>query len=185
MKLLDVGGGTGDIAFRFLQAGGGEVTVYDINPEMLDVGRDRAIDKGYLTGIDFMEGDAEKLPFADGTFDAYTIAFCIRNVTHIEKALSEAHRVLKPGGHFLCLEFSHVEVAGLDKIYDAYSFSILPRLGQLVAGDKDSYEYLAQSIRKFPKQKEFAQMIEQARFNVVSYENLSGGISAIHSGWRT
>jgi len=185
MKLLDVGGGTGDIAFRFLEAGGGEVLVYDINPEMLAVGRDRAIDKGHLKNIEFMEGDAEKLPFDDETFDAYTIAFCIRNVTHIERALAEARRVLKPGGHFLCLEFSHVAVPGLDKIYDTYSFSVLPRLGQMVANDRESYEYLAQSIRKFPAQKKFATMIEQAGFDVVSYENLSGGIAAIHSGWRT
>ena len=185
MKLLDVGGGTGDIAFRFLEAGGSCVTVYDINPEMLEVGRDRAIDKGHLSGINFMEGDAEKLPFDDGSFDAYTIAFCIRNVTHIEAALAEARRVLKPGGHFLCLEFSHVAMAGLDKIYDVYSFSVLPRLGQLVAGDRDSYEYLAQSIRRFPEQKKFAQMIEEAGFDVVTFENLSGGIAAIHSGWRT
>ncbi|MCK5168076.1 MAG: class I SAM-dependent methyltransferase, partial [Rhodospirillaceae bacterium] len=177
--------GTGDIAFRFLEAGGSCVTVYDINPEMLEVGRDRAIDKGHLSGINFMEGDAEKLPFDDGSFDAYTIAFCIRNVTHIEAALAEARRVLKPGGHFLCLEFSHVAMAGLDKIYDVYSFSVLPRLGQLVAGDRDSYEYLAQSIRRFPEQKKFAQMIEEAGFDVVTFENLSGGIAAIHSGWRT
>lgn len=185
MKLLDVGGGTGDIAFRFLDAGGAEVTVYDINEDMLNVGRDRAIDKGCLKGIDWMQGDAEKLPFSDATFDAYTIAFCIRNVTHIENALSEARRVLKPGGHFLCLEFSHVEVAGLDKIYDAYSFSVLPELGRMVAGDRESYEYLAQSIRRFPDQKTFATKIEDAGFEVVSYDNLSGGIACIHSAWRT
>lgn len=185
MKLLDVGGGTGDIAFRFLQAGGGEVTVFDINEDMLAVGRDRAIDRGFLNHIEWMQGDAEKLPFADATFDAYTIAFCIRNVTHIENALHEARRVLKPGGHFLCLEFSHVEVAGLDKVYDAYSFSVLPELGRMVAGDRDSYEYLAQSIRRFPVQKKFARMIEDAGFEVVSYDNLSGGIACIHSAWRT
>lgn len=184
-KLLDVGGGTGDIAFKYMERGGEDVTVYDINDEMLAVGRDRAIDKGLLTGIEWMQGNAEKLPFADATFDAYTIAFCIRNVTHIDKALAEARRVLKPGGHFLCLEFSKVVQPGLNKIYDTYSFSILPKLGELFANDRDSYQYLAESIRRFPDQETFKSMITDAGFGQVSYENLTGGISCIHSAWRT
>ena len=185
MKLLDVGGGTGDIAFKYLERGGDDVTVYDINDEMLAVGRDRAIDQGILQGIQWMQGNAEELPFEDATFDAYTIAFCIRNVTHIDRALSEARRVLKPGGHFLCLEFSKVVQPGLDKIYDTYSFSILPKLGELIANDRDSYQYLAESIRRFPDQETFKAMITDAGFDQVSYENLTGGIACIHSAWRT
>lgn len=184
-KLLDVGGGTGDIAFKYLERGGEDVTVYDINDEMLAVGRDRAIDKGILTGIQWMQGNAEELPFEDATFDAYTIAFCIRNVTRIDKALSEARRVLKPGGHFLCLEFSTVVQPGLAQIYDVYSFKILPKLGEVIASDRDSYQYLAESIRKFPDQDTFKDKIENAGFGQVSYENLTGGIACIHSAWRT
>lgn len=184
MTLIDVGGGTGDIAFSFLKHGGGSVTVCDINDEMLAVGRDRAIDKGLLKGIDWVNGDAENLPVPDGSFDAYTTAFCIRNVTHIDAALREARRVLKPGGRFLCLEFSHVALPALDKLYDAYSFSILPWLGRMVAGDEDSYRYLAESIRRFPDQKRFAAMIAEAGLDNVGYHNLSGGIACIHSAWR-
>ncbi len=184
MKLIDVGGGTGDIAFKFLERGGGDVSVCDINDEMLDVGRDRAIDRGVLQGIDWINGDAEELPVPDGVFDAYTTAFCIRNVTHIENALSEARRVLKPGGHFLCLEFSHVALPMLEKIYDTYSFSVLPWLGRVVADDEDSYRYLAESIRRFPDQDAFAGMITEAGLEQVSYQNLSGGIATIHSAWR-
>lgn len=184
-KLLDVGGGTGDIAFKYLEAGGEDVTVFDINNEMLAVGRDRAIDRGVLNGIQWMQGNAEELPFADATFDAYTIAFCIRNVTHIDRALKEAKRVLKPGGHFLCLEFSKVVQPGLDKIYDTYSFSILPKLGGMIANDRESYQYLAESIRKFPDQDTFTAMIEDAGLDQASYENLTGGIACIHSAWRT
>lgn len=184
-KLLDVGGGTGDIAFKYLDAGGDDVTVFDINDEMLAVGRDRAIDRGLLSGIRWMQGNAEELPFEDATFDAYTIAFCIRNVTHIDKALSEAKRVLKPGGHFLCLEFSKVVLPGLDTIYDTYSFSILPKMGELIADDRESYQYLAESIRRFPDQDTFKGMIQDAGLDVVSFENLTGGISCIHSAWRT
>jgi len=184
-KLLDVGGGTGDIAFKYLANGGLDVTVYDINDEMLAVGRDRAIDQGLLSGIQWMQGDAEKLPFKDNSFDAYTIAFCIRNVTHIEAALREARRVLKPGGHFLCLEFSTVTQAGLAQIYDTYSFSILPKLGEIIAKDRESYQYLAESIRRFPDQETFKSMIMKAGFEQVSYENLTGGIACIHSAWRT
>jgi len=184
MRLIDVGGGTGDIAFRFLGRGGGSVEVVDINAEMLDVGRDRAIDRGILANIAWTEGDAENLPFADAAFDAYSTAFCIRNVTHIERALAEARRVLKPGGRFLCLEFSHVVVPFLEKLYDTYSFSVLPWLGGLVADDADSYRYLAESIRRFPDQQRFARMIEDAGLDNVSVRNLSGGIAAIHSAWR-
>jgi demethylmenaquinone methyltransferase / 2-methoxy-6-polyprenyl-1,4-benzoquinol methylase len=184
MDLVDVGGGTGDIAFRFLERGGSSVKVIDINNEMLTHGRRRAIDKGQLDGIDWINGDAEKLPIEDGSVDAYTTAFCIRNVTHIDHALEEAARVLKPGGRFMCLEFSHVALPALEKAYDLYSFSILPWLGEIVADDRDSYQYLAESIRRFPDQEHFAEMITEAGLAQVSYRNLSGGIAAIHSAWR-
>ncbi len=184
MRLLDVGGGTGDIAFRFLDRGGGAVTVCDINQEMLNVGRDRALDSGRLSGLDWITGDAEKLPVADSSYDAYTIAFCIRNVTHIEAALKEARRVLKPGGRFLCLEFSRVVLPLLDRLYDTYSFRVLPVLGEAVTDDRDAYQYLAESIRQFPPQDDFAAMIGEAGLEQASYRNLSGGIAAIHSAWR-
>ncbi|MGB0749535.1 MAG: bifunctional demethylmenaquinone methyltransferase/2-methoxy-6-polyprenyl-1,4-benzoquinol methylase UbiE [Magnetospiraceae bacterium] len=186
---LDVGGGTGDIAFRILDRigparRGGGVTVCDINDSMLSVGRDRALDKGITQGLSWVCGDAEALPVADGSVHGFTIAFCIRNVTHIDKALEEAYRVLRPGGRFLCLEFSEVVLPMLDRLYDTYSFNILPLIGQVVARDRDSYQYLAESIRKFPPQDDFAAMIEDAGFEKVTYQNLSGGIAAIHSGWR-
>jgi len=184
MKLVDVGGGTGDIAFGFLARGGGDVTVVDINEEMLAVGRDRAIDRGILENISWQSGDAENLALPDATFDAYTIAFCIRNVTHIDAVLADARRVLKPGGRFMCLEFSHVALPWLEKIYDTYSFKILPEIGARVAGDRDAYQYLAESIRRFPPQEEFTDMIRAAGLGQVSYNNLSGGIAAIHSAWR-
>lgn len=189
MRLLDVAGGTGDIAFRFQDRGGGPVMVCDLTPEMLAVGRDRAIDGGRLKpyaegGIDWVAGNAESLPVADRSFDAYTIAFGLRNVTRIDKALAEAHRVLKPGGRFLCLEFSHVVLPVLDKLYDAYSFSVLPALGHWVAKDRDAYVYLAESIRTFPPQEDLAARIRAVGFGQVSYRNLSGGIAALHSGWR-
>lgn len=190
MKLLDVAGGTGDISFRFidkLKAKTGaipKVTVCDINQAMLDVGKDRAIDKGIIEEINWVCGNAEKLPFDDCSFDVYTIAFGIRNVTHIDKALSEARRVLKPGGHFLCLEFSNPDQEMLRKIYNWYSFNIIPNLGGLVADDKESYQYLVESIRRFPKQNDFLKMINDAGFERTDYRNLSGGIVAIHSGWR-
>ena len=190
--LIDVAGGTGDIALRILKRMSvhgqsfidGQVTVCDINQTMLDHGRDRAMDAGRMHGLDWVAGDAQGLPFPDMHFDAYTIAFGLRNVTAIETALSEAHRVLKPGGRFLCLEFSHVVVPGLDTLYDAYSFFVLPRLGQLVTSDSDAYRYLAESIRRFPAQNALADMMVAAGFGQVSYRNLSGGIAAIHSGWR-
>jgi|TARA_R110000751_G_scaffold4389_1_gene21588 demethylmenaquinone methyltransferase/2-methoxy-6-polyprenyl-1,4-benzoquinol methylase len=184
MRLIDVAGGTGDIAFRFLKRGGGAVTVCDINYEMLHVGRDRAANHGLLKNIDWMVGDAQKLPLPDQSMDAYTIAFGIRNVTRVDEALREAYRVLKPGGRFLCLEFSKVVVPGFDKIYDLYSFKLLPEIGRMVAGNREAYQYLAESIRQFPDQETFAQMIRDAGFGRVRYRNLSGGIAAIHSGWR-
>lgn len=184
MSLLDVGGGTGDIAFRFLAAGGGHVTVSDINEDMLAVGRDRAVDRGIVRGIDWVPADAEALPFDDASFDAYTIAFCIRNVTHIDRVLAEARRVLRPGGRFLCLEFSKVILGPLEKAYDAYSFRVLPALGRIVADDREAYQYLAESIRRFPDQETFAGMIADAGLGAVSYRNLSGGIAALHSAWR-
>ncbi len=184
MALLDVGGGTGDIAFKFRDRNGGPVTVCDINAEMLGRGRDRALDRGLLDGVSWTCGDAERLPMGDGSVDAYTIAFCIRNVTKIPDALKEARRVLRPGGHFLCLEFSHVVLPLLEKIYDGYSFKVLPALGRMVARDEESYRYLAESIRRFPGQDDFKAMIEDAGLEQASYRNLSGGIAAIHSAWR-
>ena len=184
-QVLDVAGGTGDIAFRILNAAPhAHATVLDINGSMLDVGRDRAI-KAKLDGrCTFVEANAESLPFEDASFDAYTIAFGIRNVPQIAVALKEARRVLKRGGRFLCLEFSEVVIPGLDKIYDAWSFNAIPRIGKAVTGDGDSYQYLVESIRKFPNQENFASMIRKAGFARVSYRNYSGGIAAAHSGWK-
>jgi len=184
MHLLDVAGGTGDIAFRFIEHGGGHVTVCDLTEDMVRVGRDRAVDRGLLDGVDWVVGDAEALPVPDSGVDAYTIAFGLRNVTHIGRALTEARRALRPGGRFLCLEFSRVAWRWLDPLYERYSFSVLPALGQWVVGDRESYKYLAESIRRFPPQDELAAMIEAAGFAQVRYRNLSGGIAAIHSAWR-
>jgi demethylmenaquinone methyltransferase/2-methoxy-6-polyprenyl-1,4-benzoquinol methylase len=185
-RLLDVAGGTGDIAMRALRAGGPQTTavICDISPEMLDVGRRRLVDAGLADRITLIEGNAETLSFDDKSFDAYIISFGIRNVTHIDNALTEAYRVLKTGGHFLCLEFSEVQVPILDRIYDFHSFEVIPRLGKLTAGDAQPYQYLVESIRKFPKQDQFAEMIRAAGFQNVTYRNLTGGIAAIHSGWR-
>ncbi len=184
--LLDVAGGTGDIAFRFADRAGPQAraTVLDINGEMLAVGRKRAEQQGHGERTQFLEGNAEALPFPDQHFDAYTIAFGIRNVTHIERALVEAHRVLKTGGRFLCLEFSAVDLPMLDRVYDAYSFNAIPLMGRVVTGDEDAYRYLVESIRQFPDQDRFAAMIEAAGFERVQYRNLTGGIAALHSGWR-
>ena len=184
--LLDVAGGTGDIAFRFLDAvdGDGKVTVLDINHAMLSVGQDRAIDQGRLAGLEWVNGDAQSLPLPDKSVDAYTIAFGIRNVTDIPRALEEAYRVLKPGGRFLCLEFSKVEAPVLKEFYDFYSFKILPEIGGVVAKDKPSYEYLVESIRQFPDADRFAEMLVEASFGQVKYRRLSGGIAALHSAWR-
>jgi demethylmenaquinone methyltransferase / 2-methoxy-6-polyprenyl-1,4-benzoquinol methylase len=184
---LDVAGGTGDIAFRILERTDclAKVVVCDLTPAMLEVGRDRAIDRGILTGIDWVTGDAENLPFESATMDGCTIAFGLRNVTHPERALVDMHRVLKPGGRFLCLEFSHVVLPGLRDLYDAYSHSILPALGAAVARDRASYEYLVESIRRFPAQQALSEMMRDAGFELVSFRNLSGGIAALHVGWRT
>ncbi|HVY00024.1 MAG TPA: bifunctional demethylmenaquinone methyltransferase/2-methoxy-6-polyprenyl-1,4-benzoquinol methylase UbiE [Pseudorhodoplanes sp.] len=185
-RLLDVAGGTGDIAIRVIEAGGTgtQATVADINREMLAVGHERAAERGLQDRISFVEGNAESLPFPDRSFDAVTIAFGIRNVPRIAAALSQMYRVLRPGGHFLCLEFSSVDVPGLDRLYELYSFNVIPALGSAVAGDADSYRYLVESIRKFPKPDLFADMIRQAGFARVGYRAMSGGIVALHSGWR-
>jgi demethylmenaquinone methyltransferase/2-methoxy-6-polyprenyl-1,4-benzoquinol methylase len=185
-SVLDVAGGTGDIAFRIARAGGPatHVTIADISPEMVGEGRKRAEKEGLLGRCDFTVGNAEALAFPDKSFDAYTIAFGIRNVTHIDRALAEAFRVLKPGGRFLCLEFSHPDVPVLDSFYEAYSFTVVPAIGKVVTGDGQPYRYLVESIRTFPKQEQFKSMIEQAGFARVSYRNLTGGVVAIHSGWR-
>jgi demethylmenaquinone methyltransferase/2-methoxy-6-polyprenyl-1,4-benzoquinol methylase len=182
---LDVAGGTGDVAFRILDGAGPQthVTVLDINGEMLKVGEERA-GRAYDGRIAFVEANAEDLPFGPKTFDSYSIAFGIRNVPRIDQALREAHRVLKPGGRFLCLEFSKVDVPVLDRVYDAYSFNVIPRLGQMVTGDAESYQYLVESIRRFPPPVAFARMIEEAGFRRVTHRSLTAGIVAIHSGWK-
>jgi demethylmenaquinone methyltransferase/2-methoxy-6-polyprenyl-1,4-benzoquinol methylase len=184
--LIDVAGGTGDVAFRAVAAGGvgTRVTVCDINPEMLAVGRERAIERGLDESVAFVDGNAETLPFPDRSFDAYTIAFGIRNVPRIEAALAEAHRVLRIGGRFLCLEFSTVDIPGLEKLYDLYSFNVIPALGRSVTGDAEAYRYLVESIRRFPNPQAFASMISAAGFRRVSAQPLTGGVVAMHSGWR-
>jgi demethylmenaquinone methyltransferase/2-methoxy-6-polyprenyl-1,4-benzoquinol methylase len=185
--LVDVAGGTGDIAERVLSAGGAgcRATLCDINPEMVAVARGRLAALSAAGRVSFAIGNAEALPFSDKTFDAYTVAFGIRNVTHIDRALAEAFRVLKTGGRFLCLEFSACEVPLLDRLYDFHSFEVIPRLGALAAGSADAYRYLVESIREFPRQEKFADLIRAAGFGRVSYRNLTGGIAALHSGWRT
>ncbi len=185
-KSLDVAGGTGDIAFRIVEASGrnAHVTVLDINGSMLAEGKKRADRKKLSANVDFVEANAEELPFPDNSFDAYTIAFGIRNVPRIDKALSEAYRVLKTGGRFLCLEFSEVDMPLLDKAYEAWSFNAIPRIGQMVTGDADSYRYLVESIARFPAQKDFADMIGKAGFEQVSWRDYTGGIAALHSGWK-
>jgi demethylmenaquinone methyltransferase / 2-methoxy-6-polyprenyl-1,4-benzoquinol methylase len=184
--LLDVAGGTGDIALRVAEAAGAgmRVTVCDINREMLIVGLERAAERGFDDVVTFIEGNAEALPFAERSFDAATIAFGIRNVPRIETALKEAHRVLKIGGRFLCLEFSTVDLPGLDALYDLYSFNVIPALGRAVTGDAEAYRYLVESIRRFPRPDAFAAMMREAGFGRVTYRQLTGGIVALHSGWR-
>ncbi len=184
--LLDIAGGTGDVALRVIEAGGKDTraTVCDINPDMLAVGRERAAARSHADAVTFTEANAEALPFKDRSFDAATIAFGIRNVPRIDRALAEAFRVLKIGGRFLCLEFSAVNVPGLDTLYDAYSFNVIPALGRVVAGDAESYRYLVESIRRFPKPQPFADMLRTAGFARVSYRLMTGGIVALHSGWR-
>ncbi|MCA0400108.1 MAG: bifunctional demethylmenaquinone methyltransferase/2-methoxy-6-polyprenyl-1,4-benzoquinol methylase UbiE [Proteobacteria bacterium] len=182
---LDVAGGTGDIAFRILEASPvTKVDVLDINSSMLDVGMDRAGDRGFQDRIRFIEGNAEQLPLPDRTYDSYTIAFGIRNVPRIDLALKEAHRVLRRGGRFLCLEFAPVETPLLDRAYDAYSFNVIPPLGKMVTGDGEPYRYLVESIRKFPRPEAFADMIRAAGFQRVSHRSLTIGIANIHSAWK-
>ena len=184
--LLDLAGGTGDVAFRAIEAGGVglRATVVDINADMLDVGRARAGERGLDDAITFVEGNAEALPFPDRSYDAVTVAFGIRNVPRIEAALQEAHRVLRIGGRFLCLEFSTVDVPGLDALYDFYSFNVIPALGRAVTDDEAAYRYLVESIRRFPRPEAFSDMMRSAGFARVSFQRMTGGIVALHSGWR-
>jgi demethylmenaquinone methyltransferase/2-methoxy-6-polyprenyl-1,4-benzoquinol methylase len=198
-RLLDVAGGTGDIARRALPlvappgtgggagagtAAGGGVVVCDANRQMLETGRAGALDNGILAGIEWLVGDAEALPFADRSFELYTIAFGLRNVTRIERALSEARRVLKPGGRFLCLEFTPAVAPVIQPLYDFYSFQVLPRLGEIVTGNRDAYTYLVESIRRFPPQGALAERIAAAGLERARFRNLTGGIAALHSAWR-
>jgi demethylmenaquinone methyltransferase/2-methoxy-6-polyprenyl-1,4-benzoquinol methylase len=200
LHYLDVAGGTGDIAFRIYNrlnspppspppAGGMEgepsstkITLCDLNAEMLRVGRDRALDRGLSEGFEWVTGNAEALPLPDNTVDVYTIAFGLRNVTHIDTALAEAFRVLKPGGRFYCLEFSRVQIAFLAKIYDEYSYRVIPKIGEIVAKDRESYQYLVESIRKFPSQRELLARLQAAGFTRARVENLTFGVVAIHEG---
>lgn len=185
-KVLDVAGGTGDIAFRIANAGGAgtQVTVADISENMVREGARRSTGETGGAKCRFTVGNAETLAFENNTFDAYTISFGIRNVTHIEKALAEAYRVLKPGGRFMCLEFSHVDVPGMEQVYEAYSMTVIPAVGKIVTGDGDPYRYLVESIRKFPAPQMFEAMIRDAGFTRTSHRMLTGGIVAIHSGWK-
>lgn len=183
-RLLDLAGGTGDISFRFLQRGGGHVTITDINPAMLAEGQRRALDYNLRENMIWQEENAEALSFADGSFDAVTIAFGIRNVTHIDRVLAEAYRVLVPGGHFLCLEFSHPSLPWLARLYDRYSFRIIPAIGERVAHDRASYQYLVESIRKFPQPDAFERMLKEAGFSHTTVTPMTGGVVAIHSGWK-
>ncbi|UUV06170.1 MULTISPECIES: bifunctional demethylmenaquinone methyltransferase/2-methoxy-6-polyprenyl-1,4-benzoquinol methylase UbiE [Ruegeria] len=184
-RLLDVAGGTGDISFRFLKrAGHGHATVLDLTEPMLIEGRQRAEADQMSDSLNWVVGDAMALPFEDNTFDVYTISFGIRNVTRPQEALNEAYRVLKPGGRLMVLEFSQLPNDGLQKLYDLYSFNVIPRMGKLIANDYDSYQYLVESIRKFPDQETFLNMVRTAGFENAKYRNLSMGIAALHSGWK-
>jgi len=185
-RLIDVAGGTGDIARLALPRliPDGYVAVCDATPHMLEIGRARTIDDGILAGVEWLGGDAEALPFADRSFDLYTIAFGLRNVTRIERALAEAKRVLKPGGRFLCLEFTPAISPLLQPLYDLYSFAVLPLLGQIVTGDRDAYTYLVESIRRFPAQSALSEMIAAAGLERVRFRNLTAGVAALHSAWR-
>jgi len=184
-RLLDVAGGTGDIAFRFLRrAGHGHATVLDLTEAMLEEGRRRAEAEAMADSLDWVVGDAMALPFADNSFDVYTISFGIRNVTRPEAALSEAHRVLRPGGRLMVLEFSQIPNELMQRVYDLYSFNIIPRLGQVIARDRESYQYLVESIRRFPDQETFLDMLRRAGFGNAKYRNLSMGIACLHSGWK-
>jgi demethylmenaquinone methyltransferase/2-methoxy-6-polyprenyl-1,4-benzoquinol methylase len=184
-RLLDVAGGTGDISFRFLKrAGHGHATVLDLTEPMLVEGRKRAEAEQMADSLDWVVGDAMALPFEDNSFDVYTISFGIRNVTRPQEALNEAFRVLRPGGRLMVLEFSQIPNELMQKVYDLYSFNIIPRLGQAIANDRDSYQYLVESIRKFPDQETFLGMVRQAGFEQAKYRNLSMGIACLHSGWK-
>jgi demethylmenaquinone methyltransferase/2-methoxy-6-polyprenyl-1,4-benzoquinol methylase len=191
-RLLDVAGGTGDVALRALPrlitepgiAAAGGAVICDVNERMLEIGRARALDQGILFGLQWLAADAERLPFPDRSFELYTIAFGLRNVTHFAAALAEARRVLKPGGRFLCLEFTPEVMPLLQPLYDLYSFQIVPLLGQIVTGDRDAYRYLVESIRGFPRQSELAELMSSAGLEQVRYRNLTGGIAALHSAWR-
>lgn len=183
-KLLDLAAGTGDITFGWLKRGGGPAVMSDINDSMLAVGRDRATANGHLGDIEFLLADAEALPLPDASFDRISMAFGLRNCTNKDQVIAQAYRLLRPGGRFLVLEFSKLQIAGLEKLYDLWSFQALPKIGAVVAKDAESYQYLAESIRMFPPQEELKHMFETAGFERVSYRNLSGGIAAIHAGWR-
>ena len=184
-RLLDVAGGTGDIAFKFLKrAGHGHATVLDLTESMLIEGRKRAEAEALQDSLDWVVGDAMALPFDDNTFDVYTISFGIRNVTRPQDALNEAFRVLRPGGRLMVLEFSQLPSPALQKAYDLYSFNVIPRMGQAIANDRDSYQYLVESIRRFPDQETFLGMVRQAGFGQAKYRNLTMGIAALHSGWK-
>ena len=185
-KSLDVAGGTGDIAFRIVERGGKNVhtTVFDINSSMLEVGEERAAKRGLLEKLSFVEGNAEELPFENNSFDVYTVALGIRNVPQMGKAICEAYRVLKPGGKFLCLEFSEVDMPMFDKFYEQWSLHAMPRIGQAVTGDRESYQYLVESIAKFPNQEKFAEAIRAGGFERVSWRKFTGGIVALHTGWK-
>ncbi len=184
-KLLDVAGGTGDVAFKFLKrAGSGHATVCDLTEGMLNEGRKRAEAAQMVDSLDWVVGDAMALPFEDNTFDVYTISFGIRNVTRPQEALNEAYRVLKPGGRLMVLEFSQLPSPMMQKAYDLYSFNVIPRMGQVIANDRDSYQYLVESIRNFPDQETFLGMVREAGFGQAKYRNLSMGIACLHSGWK-
>lgn len=186
LRYLDVAGGTGDIAFRIAKKAGkpAQITISDINPHMLQVGKDRALDHGFLGQFEWVEANAEKLPFPDNSFDVYTISFGLRNVTHIDVALAEAARVLRPGGRFFCLEFSHLDNESLQKLYDLYSYTLIPKMGQLVTQDADSYQYLVESIRAFPKRNDLSARIKAAGFDEVKATPMTFGIVALHEAWK-
>ncbi|MBF0421698.1 MAG: bifunctional demethylmenaquinone methyltransferase/2-methoxy-6-polyprenyl-1,4-benzoquinol methylase UbiE [Magnetococcales bacterium] len=184
--ILDVAGGTGDLTrlmYPRLQ-GSGRIVVYDINDNMLNLGRSKLMDRGIVSGVEWVQGNAEELPFANNTFNIATIGFGIRNCTQIEVVVQEMIRTLKPGGEFLCLEFSKMAISLLQPLYDTYSFNVLPRLGSWIANDRDSYQYLVESIRQFPDQQTFASLMQQHGLSGVRYHNLSGGIAAVHHGWK-